>query len=686
MRLLHTRTLQFELINDPRNIPYAILSHVWTKKDHLSPPEQSFRELQEIQNDYKDGPVPLDEPRLCPKIRDLCRTAQADGYEFAWLDTACIDKSSSAELQEAINSMYQWYSNANVCYAYLADVSCHSSPEKLRDEFRQSNWFRRGWTLQELIAPHTVIFLSAEWAVIGTKQRFAAEIEAVTNIDKDILTHQRTLETVSVAKRMSWASRRKTTRIEDEAYSLMGIFGVHMPTVYGVGALAFFRLQEEIYRQIPDDSIFAWGPIHDRGCDFTFSTFPQSSQPGSEEMAVGISALPETTDSDKRYLFAPYPKAFQDSSKFAPILRSELASRLPEAGVSYPTRTFTPFGFHARFPLVMASSPEVTQLSLAILACEDTDQPRSLLALPLRASRNLHGILENRRFDVGYQKGLQDIDEYDFRSRYGVHMRVVQHVRIVTLSETEYRNASRYIRDADIYIPSTPLGTFHEAHHGRKTRRTLYMPDGHAYLILAPWCKTLLSSHGYHIEARHGRPPHLTKDCSSKSFSLAPGLSLQLTILHGQDVVSRLTIGRCRCQHGQEQNFLSVVVEDSEKPHPIQHAFSLDHRVDDPDHLRSWRYHAGSMFKELPLGTRGRTADRKMHLRFTRGFGGGTETSDSIEPVHTSLMLSVDIDDDTFVTGTDYRPRWDNEGESNSSWFGWLLSGLSKTFVTGWKG
>ncbi|KAI8970922.1 hypothetical protein BD414DRAFT_427068, partial [Trametes punicea] len=190
-------------------------------------------------------------PQLSPKIRDLCVTAQADGYEFAWLDTACIDKSSSTELQEAINFMYQWYSNVNVCYAYLADVSCHSSPEKLRDEFYQSNWFRRGWTLQELIAPHTIIFLSAEWAVIGTKQRFAAEIEAVTNIDKDILTHERTLETVSVAKQMLWASQRKMTRIEDEAYSLMGIFGVHMPTVYVVGALAFFRLQADTRRFHP---------------------------------------------------------------------------------------------------------------------------------------------------------------------------------------------------------------------------------------------------------------------------------------------------------------------------------------------------------------------------------------------------------------------------------------------------
>lgn len=180
------------------------------------------------------------------KITGCCRQARLDGYEYAWVDSCCIDKSSSAELSEAINSMFKWYLDAEVCYAYLSDV-------EERSEFGRSQWFTRGWTLQELLAPHFLVFYDKNWKEIDTKLRLRKELESITGI-----AHLMNFEDASVAQKMSWASRRTTTRVEDEAYCLMGIFGVNMPPLYGEGKKAFLRLQLEIIRISDDESIFAW--------------------------------------------------------------------------------------------------------------------------------------------------------------------------------------------------------------------------------------------------------------------------------------------------------------------------------------------------------------------------------------------------------------------------------------------
>ncbi|PIL25312.1 hypothetical protein GSI_13201 [Ganoderma sinense ZZ0214-1] len=197
---------------------------------------------------------------LSDKVRRACKIARQDGYGYIWIDSSCIDETSSSELSEAINSMFNWYRAAQVCYAFLADVP--SDEDVLSAEgskFRMSRWFTRGWTLQELIAPHWVIFLSQDWDILGTKHGLADVIQEITFIDPDILTHKKDLSDESVADRMRWASKRKTTRVEDAAYSLLGIFGITMTTLYGEGQYAFRRLQEEILRRIPDQSIFAWG-------------------------------------------------------------------------------------------------------------------------------------------------------------------------------------------------------------------------------------------------------------------------------------------------------------------------------------------------------------------------------------------------------------------------------------------
>ncbi|KAH7364549.1 hypothetical protein BKA65DRAFT_371585, partial [Rhexocercosporidium sp. MPI-PUGE-AT-0058] len=172
--------------------------------------------------------------------------ALSDGWEWVWIDSCCIDKTSSAELSEAINSMFRWYREAQVCYAYLSDVpggSDWETRQQSNSAFRKSQWFTRGWTLQELLAPEMVVFFDADWEDIGTKNSMQALLSSITGIDnfKDYAL-------ACIAKKMSWASNRETTREEDKAYCLMGLFAVNMPPLYGEGMAAFYRLQIEILK------------------------------------------------------------------------------------------------------------------------------------------------------------------------------------------------------------------------------------------------------------------------------------------------------------------------------------------------------------------------------------------------------------------------------------------------------
>ena len=276
LRLLNAHSYTFEWVSDPGSVQYVILSHVWAPEG-----EQSFSEVSAILDDPdthlgEDGAP----SRLSEKVARFCARARADGFSYIWIDTCCIDKASSAELSEAINSMFQWYSAAARCYVHLHDVADDDRPQADKSQFRRSKWFTRGWTLQELLAPHTVIFLSKEWREIGTRQDLAKTIEEVTGITADVLEGFTPISSVCVARRMSWAAERKTTREEDEAYSLMGLFGVHMPTIYGEGRKAFVRLQEEIMRQIPDDTLFAWGDRLPLRSAVTIGSLSKSDRPG----------------------------------------------------------------------------------------------------------------------------------------------------------------------------------------------------------------------------------------------------------------------------------------------------------------------------------------------------------------------------------------------------------------------
>lgn len=326
-RFLDTFTGLFVWIHDAGNVPYAILSHTWRPQEEGG--EQSYEDVRRLQavvaelekaarerspassgrnGDSVSSSTILSHPDLSPKIKGICRIAREAGYRLVWIDSCCIDKTSSAELSEAINSMFEWYSEADVCYAYLADVPDDEDPRLPDSMFRDSRWHQRGWTLQELIAPERVVFLSSTWRFLGTKTGLASTLEQITNVDFAILTGRATLSSISVAKRMSWAATRWTTRVEDRAYSLLGIFDVHMPPIYGEGINAFLRLQEEIIRTIPDQSIFAWG----RTC--TLLSLDEA------RLSVAGSHLPS--------LLAPSPTHFEGVGDVTPLAPANFAVRL----------------------------------------------------------------------------------------------------------------------------------------------------------------------------------------------------------------------------------------------------------------------------------------------------------------------------------------------------------------------
>jgi hypothetical protein len=216
---------------------YAILSHRWGAE------EVTFKDLIDGTSKSKAG---------YSKIRFCGKQAKRNGLQYFWVDTCCIDKSNSTELAEAINSMFRWYRDATKCYVYLPDVSRPSSNsadgsnEPWESTFRKSEWFTRGWTLQELIAPASVDFFSREGELLGNKASLERHICEITGIPVDALRGS-LLSDFSVAERMSWAANRETYRQEDKAYSLLGIFDVKMPLIYSEGKdNALRRLREEI--------------------------------------------------------------------------------------------------------------------------------------------------------------------------------------------------------------------------------------------------------------------------------------------------------------------------------------------------------------------------------------------------------------------------------------------------------
>lgn len=308
MRLINSYSLEFQEFENGSCPPYAILSHTWGGEEILYRDMlwiQDFRRTHEsdslsshergkLQDGSTDPPtndpaapgpaarsLPVEDEE-CPPYEEVEESSTEDqstarslrarhGYQkilniaehcrvsqigYFWIDTCCIDKTSSLEVTEAVLSAYRWYRDATVCFMYLADVPPTDVLHDRDSVFRRSWWFTRGWTLIELIAPTARVWFDQDWNFIFPETPLISEI---TGIDEPYL-ESASPTFACVAKRMSWAAHRSTTRQEDVAYCLMGLFDVSMQVLYGEGPQnAFMRLQRKILKTTVDPSIFVWG-------------------------------------------------------------------------------------------------------------------------------------------------------------------------------------------------------------------------------------------------------------------------------------------------------------------------------------------------------------------------------------------------------------------------------------------
>jgi hypothetical protein len=242
MRLLSREDGRLRLIEfaDDKVPAYAILSHTWGAAGE----EIIFKDLT-------DGAIEVpaegsDKSKGFSKLQFCADQAVRDGLEYFWVDTCCIDRSDTIEVQHAVNSMFRWYGNAVKCYVYLSDVDSSDHQDSWRSEFLASRWFTRGWTLQELLAPKSVEFFSKRGDRLGDKASLEAQILEITKVPAKALRGA-PVSQFTVEERMSWIKDRQTKYAEDKAYALQGLFEVYMPVIYGEGEKnAFRRLRQEI--------------------------------------------------------------------------------------------------------------------------------------------------------------------------------------------------------------------------------------------------------------------------------------------------------------------------------------------------------------------------------------------------------------------------------------------------------
>ncbi|KAK3320441.1 heterokaryon incompatibility protein-domain-containing protein [Cercophora scortea] len=353
MQLLHCkRLLEGSVASDTLETfigtppPYAILSHMWGKE------EVSARDLARADVSQLAG---------FKKIKYCCEQALQDDLEYAWVDTCCIDKTSSAELSEAINSMFRWYLNAKVCYAYLEDIDSYDFGSNAPiDSLGASRWFTRGWTLQELLAPDNLVFYSSSWGRLGTKEKLIDALSHITKIRRYYLGPGvvNRLKSSCIAQKMSWAAERNTTRVEDMAYCLLGLFDINMPLLYGEGARAFTRLQEELLKQYHDHSIFAWGLSGSGRTGGLLAKSPADFQ-GCEKIAV----FGGRTE-------APAPTRIPRGVQLQTILQLRRASSSDFTNKENPDKSYY--------------EKNCTFLEYAVLDCRKL-RSRRFLALPLRS-------------------------------------------------------------------------------------------------------------------------------------------------------------------------------------------------------------------------------------------------------------------------------------------------------------
>ena len=219
--------------------PYGILSHTWS----LNADEEVTLDNLSARRAFPSeiGNIGFEKLRFCAKqVRK-----EPYGLRHFWMDTCCINRANLVELSEAITSMWRWYRNSQCCWVYLADVSASNGEDNCMQQFRQSRWFTRGWTLQELLAPAKVEFFSCEGTKLGDKWSLEHIIHEITGIPVGALRGE-DLRNFSVEERLRWTNGRQTKKVEDRAYCLLGIFDVSMSLRYGEGDKALTRLEAKV--------------------------------------------------------------------------------------------------------------------------------------------------------------------------------------------------------------------------------------------------------------------------------------------------------------------------------------------------------------------------------------------------------------------------------------------------------
>jgi hypothetical protein len=348
MRLLDTTTFKLCSAGQEhfKTQGYAILSHRWVGA------EITFQQITRFSSQLqRAGDWQMPSPQL-DKIRGACSIARQLGFRWMWIDNCCINKESATEESESINSMFKWYRDAQVCITYLSDVNISSPQQNIEqpgngitsdprlfnrfDGTMPSEWFSRGWTLQELLAPRDMRFYDANWNYMGTKSSLARAIEAITRIDASYLTDVRDFRKACIAAKMSWMAGRTTTREEDIAYGMLGLFNITMTPQYGEGQRAFMRLQHKLLATFTDESLFAW----------------QMPDPNAGEK-FGIAPTANTVwSSDEWGMLAPTPNWFSNCGKMT-----------IDAGppISRPADVFQPVREGVQFPICVVDGNAVYQ-------------------------------------------------------------------------------------------------------------------------------------------------------------------------------------------------------------------------------------------------------------------------------------------------------------------------------------
>lgn len=339
IRLICTSSLRLTTFEGDEVPHYAILSHTWIDDEEID-----FQEMQEL---VDDNSHPARARPGFRKIRNTCRKAGTHGFAYACVDTCCIDKKNPAEVSEAINSMFKWYQQASMCYVYLEDSN---------GNLEGCRWLTRGWCLQELIAPRKMKFYDRYWQSLGSKTELSSLLSWLTSIQTSVLLHDEPLDGIPVARKMSWAAKRQTKKVEDIAYCLLGIFDINMPLLYGEGTKAFLRLQDEIIKRTDDLSIFA--PLSEaltesgdaiRPCDLfassprAFSNFGGVVKSARQIENGWISSLPTPERHSTRDIFihSIRPVPIRDSHPFA----------MTNMGLHFPARHLSIDTKHALFKL-----------------------------------------------------------------------------------------------------------------------------------------------------------------------------------------------------------------------------------------------------------------------------------------------------------------------------------------------